>query len=37
MCVKVVVVVVVIGGGAIFGGLTKIMMKDLGQDSQLVS
>ena len=32
VCVKVKVV-----WGVIFGGLTKIMMKDLGQDSQLVS
>jgi hypothetical protein len=31
------VVVEVVVVGVIFGGLTKIMMKDLGQDSQLLS
>jgi hypothetical protein len=35
VCVKVKVVVAV--AGVIFGGLTKILMKNLGQDSQLVS
>jgi hypothetical protein len=40
MCVKVKVVVAPVvggGGGVIFGGVTKIMMKDRGQDSQVVS